>query len=108
MKPLSATASLRLVSAKECRAKRTDKPLVASMAGNTEAEQACEYLYDRCVVAYPYRVGTPVDGLGAIIAGRAMRNCSPVEKAQKSYHCVELKPPALRKGKLGQAIPASI
>jgi acetyl coenzyme A synthetase (ADP forming)-like protein len=49
----------------ECRAKGIDKPIVASLVGDTEVEQACEYLYDRGVVAYPYTTETPVEVLGA-------------------------------------------
>jgi acetyl coenzyme A synthetase (ADP forming)-like protein len=49
----------------ECRAKGIDKPIVASLVGDTEVEQASEYLYDRGVVAYPYTTETPVEVLGA-------------------------------------------
>ncbi len=49
----------------ECRAKGIDKPIVASLVGDTEVEQACEYLYDRGIVAYPYTTETPVEVLGA-------------------------------------------
>ncbi|MET0132715.1 MAG: CoA-binding protein, partial [Kibdelosporangium sp.] len=49
----------------EARAKGIDKPVVASLAGDVEVEQACEYLYDRRIVAYPYTTEKPVAVLGA-------------------------------------------
>ncbi|GAA3807693.1 acetate--CoA ligase family protein [Sphaerisporangium flaviroseum] len=49
----------------EERAKGNDKPVVASLAGDTEVEQACEYLFDHGVVAYPYTTEKPVAVLGA-------------------------------------------
>ena len=49
----------------EARAKGIDKPVVASLVGDVEVEQACEYLYDRGIVAYPYTTELPVAVLGA-------------------------------------------
>jgi acetyl coenzyme A synthetase (ADP forming)-like protein len=49
----------------EARAKGIDKPVVASLVGDVEVEQACEYLYERGVVAYPYTTELPVAVLGA-------------------------------------------
>ncbi|ALG11192.1 acetate--CoA ligase family protein [Kibdelosporangium phytohabitans] len=49
----------------EARAKGIDKPVVASLAGDVEVERACEYLYDRSIVAYPYTTEKPVAVLGA-------------------------------------------
>jgi acetyl coenzyme A synthetase (ADP forming)-like protein len=49
----------------EARANGNDKPVVASLAGDTEVEQACEYLFDHGVVAYPYTTERPVEVLGA-------------------------------------------
>jgi acyl-CoA synthetase (NDP forming) len=49
----------------ECRAKGIDKPVVASLVGDVEVEQACDYLYERGIVAYPYTTEIPVDVLGA-------------------------------------------
>jgi acetyl coenzyme A synthetase (ADP forming)-like protein len=49
----------------EARAKGIDKPVVASLAGDVEVERACEYLYDRRIVAYPYTTEKPVAVLGA-------------------------------------------
>jgi acyl-CoA synthetase (NDP forming) len=47
------------------RAKGNTKPVVASLAGDTEVEEACEYLFDHGVVAYPYTTEKPVAVLGA-------------------------------------------
>ena len=49
----------------EYRAKGIEKPVVASLVGDTEVEEACEYLYEHGVVAYPYTTETPVEVLGA-------------------------------------------
>ena len=44
----------------EYRAKGIEKPVVASLAGDVEVEEASEYLYDHGVVAYPYTTEMPV------------------------------------------------
>jgi len=49
----------------EARAMGIDKPVVASLVGDVEVEQACEYLYERGIVAYPYTTELPVAVLGA-------------------------------------------
>jgi len=49
----------------EARAKGIDKPVVASLVGDVEVEQACEYLYERKIPAYPYTTELPVAVLGA-------------------------------------------
>jgi acetyl coenzyme A synthetase (ADP forming)-like protein len=49
----------------EAREKGIDKPVVASLAGDTEVEQASQYLYEHGVVAYPYTTEKPVAVLGA-------------------------------------------
>ncbi len=49
----------------EMRGKGIDKPVVASLVGDVEVEQACEYLYERGIVAYPYTTEIPVEVLGA-------------------------------------------
>ncbi|MGH7887523.1 MAG: acetate--CoA ligase family protein, partial [Candidatus Binatia bacterium] len=49
----------------EARAKGIDKPVVASLVGDVEVEQASEYLYERGIVAYPYTTELPVAVLGA-------------------------------------------
>ena len=42
-----------------------EKPIVASLVGDVEVEQASEYLFERGVVAYPYTTELPVLVLGA-------------------------------------------
>jgi acetyl coenzyme A synthetase (ADP forming)-like protein len=49
----------------EAREKGIEKPVVASLAGDTEVEEASTYLYDHGVVAYPYTTEKPVAVLGA-------------------------------------------
>ncbi len=49
----------------EYRAKGIEKPVVASLSGDVEVEEASTYLYERGVVAYPYTTELPVDVLGA-------------------------------------------
>ena len=41
------------------------KPVVASLAGDVEVEEASRYLYQHGIVAYPYTTETPVEVLGA-------------------------------------------
>lgn len=49
----------------EFRAKGITKPVVASLSGDVEVEEASAYLYERGVVAYPYTTEKPVEVLGA-------------------------------------------
>ena len=49
----------------EARAKGIDKPVVASLVGDVEVEEASEYLYDHGIPAYPYTTEKPVAVLGA-------------------------------------------
>ena len=49
----------------ECRRKGIDKPIVASLVGDVEVEEASEYLYARGIVAHPYTTELPVAVLGA-------------------------------------------
>ena len=49
----------------EMREKGIDKPVVASLAGDVEVEEAADYLYQHGIVAYPYSTETPVAVLGA-------------------------------------------
>ena len=49
----------------EARARGIDKCVVASLVGDVEIEQACEYLMDRDILAYPYTAEKPVAVLGA-------------------------------------------
>lgn len=49
----------------EFRERGIEKPVVASLAGDVEVEEACQYLYEHGVVAYPYTTEKPVAVLGA-------------------------------------------
>jgi len=49
----------------EMRAKGIHKPVVASLAGDVEVEEAAEFLFDHGIPAYPYTTETPVMVLGA-------------------------------------------
>jgi acyl-CoA synthetase (NDP forming) len=63
--PPMVFATLTAAVVEECRAKGIDKPVVASLVGDVEVEQASEYLYERRIVAYPYSTEIPVEVLGA-------------------------------------------
>ena len=47
------------------KAKGIEKPIVASLAGDVEVEEAADYLYQNGIVAYPYTTEIPVAVLGA-------------------------------------------
>ena len=47
------------------RSAGNDKPVVASLVGDVEIEDACDYLMERNVLAYPYTAEKPVAVLGA-------------------------------------------
>jgi acetyl coenzyme A synthetase (ADP forming)-like protein len=49
----------------EAREQGIDKPVVASLVGDVQVEEASEYLYERGIVAYPYTTELPVAVLGA-------------------------------------------
>ena len=49
----------------EARDEGIDKPIVASLVGDVEVEEASEYLYERGIVACPYTTELPVAILGA-------------------------------------------
>src|ERR1700680_5041565 len=49
----------------EMRAKGIEKPIVASLAGDVQVEEAAEYLFAHGIPAYPYTTETPVAVLGA-------------------------------------------
>jgi acyl-CoA synthetase (NDP forming) len=49
----------------EMRAKGIEKPIVVSLAGDVEVEEASEYLFDHGIPAYPYTTEMPVMVLGA-------------------------------------------
>ncbi|MGH3385265.1 MAG: acetate--CoA ligase family protein [Nocardioidaceae bacterium] len=49
----------------EYRARGIDKPIVASLSGDVEVEEASRHLFEHGVVAYPYTTELPVAVLGA-------------------------------------------
>ena len=49
----------------QMRAKGIEKPVVASLAGDVEVEEAAEYLYQHGIPAYAYSTEIPVAVLGA-------------------------------------------
>ena len=63
--PPMVFAELCARAVEEARAKGIHKPVVASLVGDVEVEQASEYLYERGVVAHPYTTELPVAVLGA-------------------------------------------
>jgi acyl-CoA synthetase (NDP forming) len=63
--PPMVFAELVVEVVEEYRAKGINKPVVASLAGDVEVEEASAYLYDHGIVAYPYTNELPVAVLGA-------------------------------------------
>ena len=63
--PPMVFAELLGAAVEEARAKGIDKPVVVSLVGDVEIEQACEYLMDCNILAYPYTAEKPVAVLGA-------------------------------------------
>ena len=49
----------------EMKAKGIDKPIVASLAGDVEVEEAAQYLYEHGIPSYAYSTEIPVAVLGA-------------------------------------------
>ncbi len=49
----------------EARQRGIDKPVVCSLVGDVEVEEACRYLVDHNILAYPYTTEKPVAVLGA-------------------------------------------
>ncbi|ASR37495.1 CoA-binding protein [Prauserella marina] len=63
--PPMVFAELTARVVEEARQRGIDKPVVASLAGDTEVEKASDYLFDHRIVAYPYTTERPVAVLGA-------------------------------------------
>src|SRR6187549_3275797 len=63
--PPMVFAKLLAELVEEMRAKGIDKPVVVSLAGDVEVEEASEYLFAHKIPAYPYSTEIPVDVLGA-------------------------------------------
>ena len=63
--PPMVFANLVVEIVEEMKAKGISKPIVASLAGDVEVEQASEYLYQHGIPAYAYSTEIPVQVLGA-------------------------------------------
>ncbi len=63
--PPMVFAKLTAEVVEESRRKGIDKPVVASLVGDVQVEEASDYLYARGIVAYPYTTELPVAVLGA-------------------------------------------
>jgi hypothetical protein len=58
-------AKLVVEVVEEMKAKGIRKPIVASLAGDVQVEEAAEHLYDHGIPAYAYSTEIPVAVLGA-------------------------------------------
>jgi len=63
--PPMTFAKLVVDARDEMRAKGIEKPMVASLAGDVQVEEAAQYLYERGIPAYAYSTEIPVAVLGA-------------------------------------------
>jgi acetyl coenzyme A synthetase (ADP forming)-like protein len=63
--PPMVFATLVVEVAEEMKARGIAKPIVASLAGDIQVEQAAEHLYDHGIPAYAYSTEIPVAVLGA-------------------------------------------
>ena len=63
--PPMVFARLMVEVVEQMKAKGIVKPVVASLAGDVEVEEASEYLYQHGIPAYPYSTEIPVAVLGA-------------------------------------------
>jgi len=63
--PPMVFAKLMVEVVNEMKAKGISKPVVASLAGDVQVEEAAEYLYDHGIPAYAYSTEIPVAVLGA-------------------------------------------
>ena len=63
--PPMVFARLMVEVVDQMRAKGVEKPVVASLAGDVEVEEAAEYLYQHGIPAYAYSTEIPVAVLGA-------------------------------------------
>ena len=58
-------AKLVVEVVEEFRGRGIHKPVVVSLAGDVQVEEAAEYLFDHGIPAYPYSTEMPVMVLGA-------------------------------------------
>jgi acetyl coenzyme A synthetase (ADP forming)-like protein len=63
--PPMVFATLLAEAVAAARARGDDKPVVASLVGDVQVEEACRYLMERGILAYPYTTEKPVAVLAA-------------------------------------------
>ena len=63
--PPMVFARIMVEARDEMRAKGIEKPMVASLAGDVQVEEAAQYLYEHGIPAYAYSTEIPVAVLGA-------------------------------------------
>jgi acyl-CoA synthetase (NDP forming) len=63
--PPMVFAKLMVEVKEEMKAKGFEKPIVASLAGDVEVEEASDYLYQHGIPAYAYSTEIPVEVLAA-------------------------------------------
>jgi acyl-CoA synthetase (NDP forming) len=63
--PPMVFAKIMVEAREEMLAKGIEKPMVASLAGDVEVEEAAQYLYEHGIPAYAYSTEIPVAVLGA-------------------------------------------
>ena len=63
--PPMVFAKLMVETVEDMKSKGIHKPVVASLAGDVEVEEAAEYLYQHGIPAYAYSTELPVQVLGA-------------------------------------------
>jgi acetyl coenzyme A synthetase (ADP forming)-like protein len=63
--PPMVFARIMVEARDEMRARGIEKPMVASLAGDVQVEQAAQYLYEHGIPAYAYSTEIPVAVLGA-------------------------------------------
>jgi acyl-CoA synthetase (NDP forming) len=63
--PPMVFAKIMVEAREEMLAKGIEKPMVASLAGDVQVEEAAQYLYEHGIPAYAYSTEIPVAVLGA-------------------------------------------
>ncbi len=63
--PPMVFAKIMVEAREEMRAKGIEKPMVASLAGDVQVEEAAQYLYEHGIPAYAYSTEIPVAVLAA-------------------------------------------
>ena len=91
--PPMVFAKLVVEVVEEMRAKGIEKPIVASLAGDVEVEEAAEYLYEHGIPAYAYSTEMPVDGARRQVPVGARRR-PDLESTRHVGRAVRLQPDA--------------